>query len=60
MARAHSEGYAWQNWFADEDRDAPVQWRRLIDICVDGIMTARPRALRARAARAHERPGACG
>ena len=23
VARAHSEGYAWQNWFSNEDRDAP-------------------------------------
>ena len=23
VARAHREGYAWQNWFSNEDRDAP-------------------------------------
>ena len=59
VARAHSQGYAWQNWFANEDSDAPVQWRRLVDICVDGIMTARPRALERVLERA-ERPGSCG
>ena len=59
VARAHSEGYAWQNWFANDDRDAPATWRRLVDMCVDGIMTSRPRALERVLARA-ERPAACG
>jgi glycerophosphoryl diester phosphodiesterase len=45
VARAHSEGYAWQNWFSGDDRDAPASWRRLVDVCVDGIMTSRPRLL---------------
>ena len=44
VARAHSEGYAWQNWFSNEDRDAPATWRSLIDMCVDGTMTSHPRA----------------
>jgi glycerophosphoryl diester phosphodiesterase len=59
VARAHSEGYAWQNWFSGDDRDAPATWRRLIDMCVDGIMTSRSRALE-RVLRRHERPAACG
>ena len=59
VARAHSEGYAWQNWFSGDDRDAPAAWRRLIDMCVDGIMTSRSRALE-RVLRRHERPAACG
>ena len=42
VARAHAEGYAWQNWFSGDDRDAPASWRNLIDMCVDGIMTASP------------------
>jgi hypothetical protein len=42
VARAHSQGYAWQNWFSNEDRDAPATWRSLIDMCVDGTMTSRP------------------
>jgi glycerophosphoryl diester phosphodiesterase len=58
VARAHREGYAWQNWFSNEDRDAPATWRRLIDICVDGTMTSRPRAYE-RVLRRHERPAAC-
>jgi glycerophosphoryl diester phosphodiesterase len=59
VARAHREGYAWQNWFSGDDRDAPATWRRLIDMCVDGIMTSRSRALE-RVLRAHERPASCG
>jgi glycerophosphoryl diester phosphodiesterase len=58
VARAHSEGYAWQNWFSNEDRDAPGSWRRLIDMCVDGTMTSRPTAYE-RVLRRHERPAAC-
>ena len=45
VARAHGEGYAWQNWFSDDDRDAPGTWRSLVDMCVDGIMTSHPVAL---------------
>jgi glycerophosphoryl diester phosphodiesterase len=59
VARAHREGYAWQNWFSGDDRDAPATWRRLIDMCVDGIMTSRSRALE-RVLRRHERTAACG
>ncbi|HEV3375648.1 MAG TPA: glycerophosphodiester phosphodiesterase family protein [Thermoleophilaceae bacterium] len=59
VARAHREGYAWHNWFSGEDRDAPATWRRLIDMCVDGIMTSRSRALE-RVLRRHERPASCG
>ena len=58
VARAHREGYAWQNWFSNEDRDAPGTWRRLIDMCVDGTMTSRPKAYE-RVLRRHERPAAC-
>jgi glycerophosphoryl diester phosphodiesterase len=58
VARAHEEGYAWQNWFSNEDSDSPATWRRLIDMCVDGTMTARPRAYE-RLLREHRRPAAC-
>jgi glycerophosphoryl diester phosphodiesterase len=58
VARAHSEGYAWQNWFSADDSDAPPTWRSLIDMCVDGIMTSRPRALEL-VLRAHQRPTGC-
>ena len=56
VARAHAQGYAWQNWFSSDDRDYPPSWRRLVDMCVDGIMTARPDRARARAEQ-EARPG---
>jgi len=59
VARAHGEGYAWQNWFSNEDRDAAGSWRKLIDMCVDGTMTSHPRAFE-RVLRRHARPAACG
>jgi glycerophosphoryl diester phosphodiesterase len=59
VARAHREGYAWQNWFSNDDRDAPATWRRLIDMCVDGTMTSHPGAYE-RVLRKHERPAGCG
>ena len=59
VARAHSEGYAWQNWFSNEDRDAPATWRSLIDMCVDGTMTSRPVAYE-RVLKRHPRPASCG
>jgi glycerophosphoryl diester phosphodiesterase len=58
VARAHAEGYAWQNWFSGDDRDDPPTWRRLIDLCVDGTMTSRPRAYE-KVLRAHPRPASC-
>ena len=59
VARAHAEGYAWQNWFSGDDRDAPASWRRLVDMCVDGIMTASPVALE-RVLKRKRRPDSCG
>jgi glycerophosphoryl diester phosphodiesterase len=59
VARAHGEGYAWQNWFGNGDPDAPATWRALIDMCVDGTMTSHPRAYE-KVLRAHKRPAACG
>ena len=58
VALAHSEGYAWQNWFSNDDADAPSNWRRLIDMCVDGTMTSKPRAYE-RVLRSHPRPATC-
>ena len=58
VARAHTEGYAWQNWFSDEDSDAPATWRRLIDMCVDGTMTSRPVAYE-KVLKRHPRPASC-
>jgi glycerophosphoryl diester phosphodiesterase len=58
VARAHREGYAWQNWFSGDDRDAPGSWRRLVRLCVDGIMTAEPVRLQ-RVLRNVRRPAGC-
>jgi glycerophosphoryl diester phosphodiesterase len=58
VARAHSDGYAWQNWFSNDDRDAAGTWRKLIDMCVDGTMTSHPRAFE-RVLRKHKRPASC-
>jgi glycerophosphoryl diester phosphodiesterase len=58
VARAHRDGYAWQNWFSNEDRDAPATWRRLIDMCVDGTMTSRPVAYE-QVLKSHPRPASC-
>jgi glycerophosphoryl diester phosphodiesterase len=58
VARAHAEGYAWQNWFSGDDRDAPASWRNLIDMCVDGIMTASPVRLE-RVLERKSRPASC-
>jgi glycerophosphoryl diester phosphodiesterase len=59
VARAHREGYAWQNWFSNDDRDAAGTWRNLIDMCVDGTMTSHPRAYE-RVLSTHKRPASCG
>jgi glycerophosphoryl diester phosphodiesterase len=59
VARAHRDGYAWQNWFSNEDRDAAATWRSLIDMCVDGTMTSHPRAFE-KVLNRHDRPAACG
>src|SRR5215204_4266190 len=45
VARAHASGYAWQTWLSGTGQDAAGTWRTLLAQCVDGIMTARPRAL---------------
>ena len=58
VARAHTEGYAWHNWFGDKDPDTPATWRKLIDMCVDGTMTSRPRAFE-KVLRSHPRPASC-
>lgn len=58
VARAHREGFAWQNWFSDEDHDGPATWRTLIRACVDGVMTSKPRAF-AKVLSATPNPAAC-
>jgi glycerophosphoryl diester phosphodiesterase len=43
VARAHREGYAWQTWLSDDGESRAI-WNSLLDMGVDGVMTARPRA----------------
>jgi glycerophosphoryl diester phosphodiesterase len=57
VARAHADGYAWHTWLSD-DGESPATWRRLIDWCVDGVMTARPVAFE-KVLRSHPAPEAC-
>jgi glycerophosphoryl diester phosphodiesterase len=53
VARAHREGYAWHTWLSDDGESRAI-WTRLLDMGVDGVMTAKPKAfaklLRERAA----------
>jgi glycerophosphoryl diester phosphodiesterase len=46
VARAHREGYAWHTWLSD-DGESPTIWGSLLDIGVDGVMTAKPKAFAA-------------
>jgi glycerophosphoryl diester phosphodiesterase len=58
VARAHAQGYAWQNWFSGNDSDSAGTWRRLVDMCVDGIMTNHPTKLE-RVLKKKQAPAAC-
>jgi glycerophosphoryl diester phosphodiesterase len=57
VAKAHAAGYAWHTWLSD-DGESPATWTSLIDWCVDGVMTARPKAFE-RVLRDHPAPEAC-
>jgi glycerophosphoryl diester phosphodiesterase len=57
VARAHQAGYAWHTWLSD-DGESPATWTKLIDWCVDGVMTARPVAFE-KTLKAHARPASC-
>jgi glycerophosphoryl diester phosphodiesterase len=46
VARAHREGYAWHTWLSD-DGESPKIWGSLLDMGVDGVMTAKPKAFAA-------------
>jgi glycerophosphoryl diester phosphodiesterase len=46
VARAHREGYAWHTWLSD-DGESQTIWGSLLDIGVDGVMTAKPKAFAA-------------
>jgi glycerophosphoryl diester phosphodiesterase len=46
VRRAHEAGYAVHVWLSN-DREDDRMYRRLLDLCVDGIMAAKPRELAA-------------
>ncbi len=58
VAKAHAAGYAWHTWLSD-DGETPATWTKLLNWCVDGVMTAQPRAFE-RVLRSHAPPAACG
>ena len=58
IKKVHDGGYAWHSWFGDNDTDGPAGWDKLVTLCVDGIMTARPVALE-KFLKAHKPPAAC-
>jgi glycerophosphoryl diester phosphodiesterase len=57
VAHAHQDGYAWHTWLSD-DGESPATWSKLIDWCVDGVMTARPAAFE-KLLKSHKRPAGC-
>jgi glycerophosphoryl diester phosphodiesterase len=57
VAKAHRDGYAWHTWLSD-DGESVATWTKLIDWCVDGVMTARPVAFE-KLLKRHERPAGC-
>jgi glycerophosphoryl diester phosphodiesterase len=58
VSRAHGERYAVHTWFGDLDTDDARTWRKLVDMCVDGIMTSHPLQLE-RTIKSHRAPAAC-
>jgi glycerophosphoryl diester phosphodiesterase len=58
VSRAHRERYAVHTWFGDLDADDAENWQKLIEWCVDGIMTSHPVQLE-RTLRSHRPPAHC-
>jgi glycerophosphoryl diester phosphodiesterase len=58
VERAHGEGYAVHTWFSGDDVDGTETWPKLVDWCVDGIMTSHPVEL-ARTLKSHRPPRDC-
>jgi glycerophosphoryl diester phosphodiesterase len=60
VLQSHRAGYAVQVWLSNDEENAKV-YDRLLDMCVDGIMAAKPRLLEKRLrARNVVRPGGHG
>jgi glycerophosphoryl diester phosphodiesterase len=58
VSRAHRERYAVHTWFSGDDVDGTENWSKLVDYCVDGIMTSHPVELE-RTLKSHRPPAAC-
>jgi glycerophosphoryl diester phosphodiesterase len=58
VARAHAQGFAWHTWLSD-DGESRQTWTKLIDWCVDGVMTAKPVAFE-KLLKSHPAPASCG
>jgi glycerophosphoryl diester phosphodiesterase len=57
VAKAHGDGYAWHVWEAEGN----TIWNQMLDDCVDGVMTARPKAFEKLLNKRHvKRPGTKG
>lgn len=56
--KVHAGGYAWHAWFSGTAPDTAATWQTLVDVCVDGIMTSRPKALES-FLKTHKSPAAC-
>jgi glycerophosphoryl diester phosphodiesterase len=57
VAKAHEDGLAWHTWLSDDGEGVPT-WTKLIDDCVDGVMTAQPVKFE-KLLKQHERPASC-
>lgn len=55
---AHDAGLAWHSWFDNADVDGPSGWKRLVELCADGIMTSQPKALQ-KFLKKNKPPAAC-
>lgn len=55
---AHDAGLAWHSWFDNADVDGPSGWKRLVELCADGIMTSQPKALKS-FLKKNKSPAAC-
>ena len=58
VGKTHAAGLAWHSWFDGPDVDGPEGWTKLVERCVDGIMTSRSKALE-KFLKSNKSPSAC-
>ena len=58
VAKTHADGLAWHSWFDGPDVDGPEGWKKLVERCVDGVMTSKPKSLE-RFLKKNRSPSAC-